>query len=168
MPWWVSLLARAVWNQGFQEFQMKIQVSFSVFKTSKLAVKMNLVSHNGIESCFLEKFLTIQVLFSVWWTFKASFLKWTLYHICHNGMETCFLEEFLIIQVLFSVSWTFKASFFEINIVSHMSQWYGIMFSWRISNNSSHVFCLINRQKQTVLKWTLYHTCHNGMESCFL
>ena len=65
-------------------------------------------------------------------------MKWTLYHTCHNGMETCFLEEFLIIQVLFSVSWTFKASFFEMNIVSHMSQWYGIMFSWRISNNSSY------------------------------
>ena len=59
-----------------------------------------------------------------------------------------FFKEFLIIQVLFSVWWTFKASCFEMNFVSHMSQWYGIMFSWRISNNSSHVFCLINLQSK--------------------
>ena len=34
------------------------------------------------------------------------------------------------------------------NFVSHMSQWYGNMFSWGISDNSSLVFCFMNLQSK--------------------
>ena len=96
-------------------------------------------------------------------------MKWTSYHIWHNGVESCFLEEFLVkIQscFLFLKLWSYLAV--EMNFVSHMTQWYGIMFSWRISGENS-VFISVFKTLKLLRCWNEHRiTCHNGIESYFL
>ena len=110
------------------------------------------ICHNGMESCFLEEFLIIQVLFSVWWTFKASCFE--MNSVLHLSQWYAIMFSWGISDKssLFTVRWTFKASCLETNFVSHTSQWYGIMFSWRIFDQSSLVFWLKLQSK--LLKWS--------------
>ena len=80
------------------------------------------------------------------------------HQVC-NDMVPSFLEEFLMrIQVLSS-----NFSAVKMNFLSHISQWYGILFFWRISDeNPSLAFKFFQ-----LLKWTSYRTSYNYVVSYF-
>ena len=123
--------------QTMKKLWWKFKTLVLFLKLQCLLLKWTLyhICHKGMESCFLKEWILInQVLFSVWIS-KAS--CWNEFHydrVCIFVKECLMRMSFLkshsssLIQVSKFFSWNE-----QINILSHISQCYEILFSWKIT-----------------------------------